>query len=92
MVVGRIVRIEQHRHAADAWSNLLEHAEQFCAEAWLHHREAGDVAAGTGNALHQPVFHGIAGADKDERNGLGELHRRVCGCIAVRQQHIRRKL
>ena len=44
-----------------------------------------------GDALHQPVGHGVPGANEDDGNCFGQLESRVCGCIAIGQQHIRRK-
>jgi hypothetical protein len=50
--VGDAVGVYEDADMGDARRHLLEHAEQFGAEARLHHREAGQVAARMREARH----------------------------------------
>jgi hypothetical protein len=88
--VRSVVGVQQDGNTGDARRDLLEHPEQFRSQARLHNREAGQVAAGMSEALHQAISDRITAADEDHRNRASRLLRRFRRGVAVGEHHIRR--
>jgi hypothetical protein len=85
---AKIVAVPKHREALQVWHRLLDEVEAFGGQRDRVVGNAGEVAAGPGEAIHEVSRHGIAGTPRNY--GRDILHfAGQGGRIADGHDHIR---
>jgi hypothetical protein len=69
-----VIRIIDHRDVCKVRYNLFERLQLFADDRSLHEREAGDIAAGMGNALNVAASDRFSAAGIDDRNRARQFH------------------
>jgi len=85
---GRCLGIEQDRYALDPGSDLRQHLQPFAGHRRVVIGEAGDRAAGVGQALDEALADRV-GDDHENDRDVGSPSQRLDGLAAVGHQYVR---
>ena len=76
-------RMPQHRHPRPSGEDVAVQLQAFGADLRVHERDAGDVAAGPGQAGDESVADGISRQRHHDRSRWSGAHGRAGGCRHV---------